>query len=282
MKLIDFQRSDDKQLLIDIRRLEDQPFPHVNERHRNHFHTLLFIEKGYSKQEVDFEQFELQSGQILIIPAGVTHIIQKHMKLEGYSITFKDAFFSPPQKRLLMGFVQYAVSSRKMLIHIPEEKVLFMKSYCELLFEEQEVKIHQNQIFILQNLILAFLNKLESFIQQDHPSHSFIQFRDLFQKFITLMEENYLREKGVNFYTDILGVSSRNLNDVLKQLTGQTALDLIIERTMLEAKRELTFTSKSIKEIAIGLGYENQYYFSRIFKKRTNQSPESFRQEFAA
>ena len=50
---------------------------------------------------------------------------------------------------------------------------------------------------------------------------------------------------------------------------------------ILDAKRELCYYNKSVKEIAFELGYDNQYYFSRIFKKRTTFSPEEFRKQFA-
>jgi len=64
-------------------------------------------------------------------------------------------------------------------------------------------------------------------------------------------------------------------------MIGQTAQDVIIDKVLLEAKRELCFTNQSIKEVAFNLGYENQYYFSRIFKKRIDMNPEEFRKQYA-
>ncbi|MEL6844601.1 MAG: helix-turn-helix transcriptional regulator, partial [Bacteroidota bacterium] len=93
--------------------------------------------------------------------------------------------------------------------------------------------------------------------------------------------EQFVAHKSLDFYTLALQMTSRKLNEVLKEVLGQTANQYIIGRTMTEAKRELCFTERSIKEIVIALGYDNQYYFSRIFKKRIGLSPEQFRTQFA-
>ena len=47
---------------------------------------------------------------------------------------------------------------------------------------------------------------------------------------------------------------------------------------LLEAKKKLHLTYKSIKEIANELGFEDEFYFSRYFKKLTNVSPKTFRE----
>lgn len=200
---------------------------------------------------------------------------------EGYGIFFKDEFFSPPQQRLLHGFIRYAIATRKALIEIPPSTKNYFNYYFELLYQEQQAEGNQNQVFILQNIMLALLNKLEGFIQYQSNPNSFINQRAIFQEFVTLIETYYKTQKSVSFYTAVLNLPARNLNEILKDLIGSTAQDLIIDRTLLEAKRELSFTTKSIKEIAFDLGYETPHYFSRIFKKKILLSPEEFRKRFA-
>jgi len=57
-----------------------------------------------------------------------------------------------------------------------------------------------------------------------------------------------------------------------------TLSDLITERIIVEAKRELYLTNKTVKEIAYELGYDDEYYFSRVFKAKTDISPQSYRE----
>ena len=118
-------------------------------------------------------------------------------------------------------------------------------------------------------------------IQTLPDKNSFLAIRRPFQRFIKLVEHNYQQQNSLAYYTSELQITPRKLNEITKKLTGKTASNFLIDRIIMEAKRELCFGEKSIKEIAFGLGYESPYYFSRMFKKRTGVSPEHFRAEFA-
>jgi YesN/AraC family two-component response regulator len=65
---------------------------------------------------------------------------------------------------------------------------------------------------------------------------------------------------------------------IAKNYFNKTLTNLITERIIIEAKRELFLTNKSIKEVAYELGYDDEYYFSRFFKKNANISPQLYRQ----
>ncbi|WP_221932059.1 helix-turn-helix domain-containing protein [Flavobacterium restrictum] len=58
---------------------------------------------------------------------------------------------------------------------------------------------------------------------------------------------------------------------------AKTPTDLILERIIIEAKRELYLTNKAVKEIAYELGYDDEHYFSRFFKNNANVSPQMYR-----
>ena len=283
MQSVDFQRPDGKTLQIEIIRYErgDKARDKFEGRHRHLFHSIFFIQEGYSQQEIDFENYLLQANQVMLIPQGAIHWETKMQDFVGYVILFKADFFSDVQKRLLNGFMQYAIARRKLLINVVPQEMQQLAYYFQLLFQEQQAEENQNLTFLLQNLMLALLNKLESLIQYLPESNSFINQRIYFQKFIGLLESYYVQQKSLDFYSTHLQITTRKLNDIIKNMTGQTATNFLIDRVILEAKRQLCFSEKSIKEIAHELGYSNQYYFSRLFSKRTEQSPQQFRAKFA-
>lgn len=68
-------------------------------------------------------------------------------------------------------------------------------------------------------------------------------------------------------------------NKQVKKQLGKAPSQLIAERLILEAKRLLHLTHKSIKEIASELGFEDRFYFSRFFKKEVGVAPKIFRQQ---
>jgi AraC-like DNA-binding protein len=281
--MVEFQRPDGKNLNIEVIQYQSDNFVRQKreEIHRHNFHSIFYIQNGYSVQEIDFEHYEINAHQIVIIPKGATHWEQEAKNIKGYAILFTDDFFSIVQKELLNGFLQYAIALRKLILPVPNEQVKNIEYYFELLNEEQQFENNQNQTFILQNLMLALLNKLEGLMPNTAQMNDFISKRRPFQKFIALVEDYHLQQKHLDFYTAQLQLTQRQLNKILKETIGQTASQFLIDRIITSAKRELCFGDKTIKEIAYDLGYDNQYYFSRIFKKRTNLSPEQFRNQFA-
>lgn len=101
--------------------------------------------------------------------------------------------------------------------------------------------------------------------------------RSILQKLKMSIEEHFLQEHAPSFYADKLNISVKALGKLTKQHVNRTLSDLIQERLMMEAKRELYLTDKPVKEIAYSLGFEDEYYFSRLFKKNTDTSPIQYR-----
>lgn len=95
--------------------------------------------------------------------------------------------------------------------------------------------------------------------------------------FQNMLEENFLNIKKVSFYASQFGVSVGAFNRRVKNNFGKPPSKLIQERVVLEAKRMLSLTQKSIKEIAGSLNFNDEFYFSRYFKKQAGISPKHFR-----
>ncbi|MGN8067796.1 helix-turn-helix domain-containing protein [Mucilaginibacter sp. 22184] len=96
-------------------------------------------------------------------------------------------------------------------------------------------------------------------------------------------DNDNLLSKGlptVQHMADKLNISSKYLSSLLKQLTGQTAQQMIHEKLIDKAKEKLSTTKLSVSEIAYQLGFEHSQSFNKLFKLKTNQSPLQFRQSF--
>jgi AraC family transcriptional activator of pobA len=96
-------------------------------------------------------------------------------------------------------------------------------------------------------------------------------------RFRQLVDQEFRTHKPVEAYARRLGLTPAHLNRVCREQLGDTALGIVHERLILEAKRYLTFTSFSAKEIALALAFEDPSYFARFFKNRTGLSPLGFR-----
>ncbi|MHA7841771.1 MAG: helix-turn-helix domain-containing protein [Winogradskyella sp.] len=99
---------------------------------------------------------------------------------------------------------------------------------------------------------------------------------NLLRSFNFLVEQHFKTEHSVSFYAEKLFKSPKTLSNNFAKL-NRSPLQIIHERIILEAKRLLTYTDKSAKEIAYDIGFEDASHLSRLFKKHTTQSPSEFK-----
>ncbi|HEY8594702.1 MAG TPA: helix-turn-helix domain-containing protein [Devosiaceae bacterium] len=95
--------------------------------------------------------------------------------------------------------------------------------------------------------------------------------------FSNLVDREYRNRRDIAFYADALAITPAHLNRVSRRTFGRSALSVIERRVVLEAKRYLMFSSLSVKEIAILLGYPDPAYFSRFFSRQAGLPPSGFR-----
>ncbi|MDB5144700.1 MAG: helix-turn-helix protein [Mucilaginibacter sp.] len=99
----------------------------------------------------------------------------------------------------------------------------------------------------------------------------------IIRKFNLLVEANFKSEHSVSFYAGQLCKSPKTLSNLFAIFNQKTPSQIIQERIVVEAKRLLYYTDRSIKHITFELGFEDVSYFSSFFKKNTGVSPSDFR-----
>lgn len=97
-------------------------------------------------------------------------------------------------------------------------------------------------------------------------------------KFHALVEQHYKTQKSVAFYAKHLCITPNYLSILCKKQYEMSALEFIAQRVLLEAKRLLHSSDRSIKEIAFHLGFANLSYFSSFFKSKTNMTPKEYKE----
>lgn len=97
------------------------------------------------------------------------------------------------------------------------------------------------------------------------------------ERFRQLLDQHYLDLHKPSDYASLLAMSPDNLTRRCNKYFRKSPSQLIQERLILEAKKQLHLTRQSIKEIAYNLKFQDEFYFSRVFKKFTKVSPQTFR-----
>lgn len=134
---------------------------------------------------------------------------------------------------------------------------------------------------VVKHLLSALFIMIESERNKIAPQEAGINTTQntTLQNFLQILEENYQRPVGTEFYAEKLFMSARNLNLICKNILQQTVSEIIETRKLIEAKNQLTYTDKNISEIGFDLGFNEKAYFTNVFKKRTGQTPSEFREE---
>lgn len=124
-------------------------------------------------------------------------------------------------------------------------------------------------------LILAVCSKAKAAtipaLEENAAHHPILRFK-------ALLEQHYIKERTPAFYAAKLGLSPNSFSKQCKAYFLKSPSFLIQERVILEAKKLIHLSYKSMKEIAAELHFDDEHYFSRYFKKCTGVAPTFFRE----
>ncbi|MBL8807531.1 MAG: helix-turn-helix domain-containing protein [Rhodospirillales bacterium] len=100
---------------------------------------------------------------------------------------------------------------------------------------------------------------------------------DLIRRFIEMVETSYQKHMALTGYARALGVSVPHLTRTCRQVIGRSAAQVVQDRLMIEARRDLVYSAMPISQIAFRLGFSDPAYFSRFFTARAGVSPSAYR-----
>lgn len=177
-----------------------------------------------------------------------------------------------------VGFLFYG-SSERMFITLNDDDQRKIALLLQVFYDEfttTDVVQGEMLMVLLKRLIIIVtrLAKQQYISKDDLPDDKL----DVIRKFNLLVESHYRTQHQVKYYADQLFKSPKTISNLFALYNHKSPLTVIQERIIIEAKRLLTYTDKSAKEIAGELGFEDAAHFSRFFKKHTTLSPIAFRE----
>lgn len=102
---------------------------------------------------------------------------------------------------------------------------------------------------------------------------------DIIREFNYLVERHFAEHHDVAFYASQLNKSPKTLSNLFSLISDRAPLNIIHDRIMIHARRQINYSNLSIKEIAYELGYDNIQTFSRFFKAKEGVSPGQYRKK---
>jgi AraC-like DNA-binding protein len=140
----------------------------------------------------------------------------------------------------------------------------------------KELQLRREHFFELSNLYaLELLSLMSRSMSETNVNKHIIN--EQIQNAIELMNKNFNKTQSVNEYARLCNMSTCWFIHNFKAYTGMTPQQYITDIRISKAKELLLYSSFNITEIASIVGYDNPFYFSRIFKKNTSLSPREYK-----
>jgi AraC-like DNA-binding protein/mannose-6-phosphate isomerase-like protein (cupin superfamily) len=266
---------------FEILDFETMQEPEVEDLHKHTFYEILWIEKGKTKQFIDYQEYEISDNTLFFISPNQLHLFEAWHDLKGLTIMFTEDFFLLNQQNQDLLFELSFLDNlyTNPFLNLSKEDTQELKLVFELLTQEKERKDSSQSI--LQSLLNVLLAKIQRCVNQTNPTPFDKIYLRTFKRFKILLDQYFDFNQPASFYAEKLAMTTHHLNLVAKQITGKKVSEVIRARSILEAKRLLTFTNLTSTEIAFKLGYEEPSYFSRVFKQETAMTPYQFKQSIS-
>lgn len=255
-------------------------FDHIQ---RNNYYSLIWITDGTGTLKADFSEYSLSEDFLFSFAPYQPFLFKIDKKLKGIAIHFHPDFFCIHlhQKEVACNGVLFNNIYKPPFIQIDNTT----KNTLELLIEQMKTEI-QNPALAQYELLVSYLKIFlitASRLKKEQQPEIEKALKNLKEPFILqnlkdTIEKDFKTKHSASDYADSLNISTKALAKITKSYFNKTLTDLISERIIIEAKRELYLTNKTVKEIAYELGYQDEFYFSRFFKTNADISPQHYRE----
>ena len=153
-----------------------------------------------------------------------------------------------------------------------------MFSLLKVYFDQSECTcISQLVLCQLKAFFIGFHEYLQRNPQYRPDEIKSYRVRELFNRFMMLLEKDYKISRDVNYYAEKMNISSKYLTNIVNQVTGHTPKTIIDQYVILQLKLHLKRTTQSIKEMAWEFHFADVSFFCRYFKKHTGLTPQQIR-----
>ena len=271
-------RIGDDILLIDNSHTMRAELSSDNEPFRIDMTMAIIYEQGSADLKINMRDYHIEAPAVLLvlndqIYTSAGHSEDLRSKVILMSRSFSDSLFANsgeilPLKSSIM---------KNPVMKIENEENVFGQ-FFQLL---QNIAASPRQEFKIES---ARHLTLSMFYGYSHMKHEVNEVKstnsrqeEIFTKFTELLERHHKKEREIAFYADKMCMTSKHLSHVIKDYTGKTALGIIEEYVISEAKSMLLSTTMSIQQISDELKFPSQSVFGKYFKRVAGISPSEYR-----
>ena len=238
------------------------------------------VQRGYMRAIINLKEYRVEEGDIAVMVPGT--ILEPLEMSDDFTITGMG--ISAERFRMLHNNCLPAVfqgQRNTKIVHTEEnERDLITRLYASIWELNKTENIGETAV----NSMIATISNVYSDIFLSHHKADFPQGRphdsayNMFERFITLVNEHCREERQLDFYADRLCVTKRHLGTTVKLVSGITAKEWIDKAVITAAKVMLRHTDDSIQQIADAMHFPNDSFFCKYFHRLTSCTPQRWRE----
>jgi AraC-like DNA-binding protein len=248
---------------------------------RNNYYAVIWVKEGTGVLKTGFSEYHFEQNSLFSFAPYQPFLFSANF-IKGVAVYFHSDFFCihKHQTEVTCNGVLFNNIYDTPFFSVDQHLETTLNGVIDQIRSEiQNPGLAQYELLISFMKIFLIAASRAKAVQQPHALEVK---QDKAEPFILqglkeAIDKEFKSKHAPSDYAALLNISLNALTRITKTYFNKNLTSLIAERIIIEAKRELYLTNKSIKELAFELGYEDEYYFSRFFKKNTSISPQMYR-----
>lgn len=239
---------------------------------------LLYLHKGSAEIEIEGVKTHVSQACIQVVPALCVHSFKFSPGTQGFSLSFSSPLVALFEQRFGQP-LEVLARPGCLPVNASRHRINALFSTLQSEYEgdglAREMMLHS-----LISALLVWLNRQccagDGGVQRPQRNKA------VMRQFSKLLERHYREQLPVTEYARRLGLSVTHLNTLCHEFHGASALALMHQRLILEARRMLLYSTMTISQISEHLGFSDATYFSRFFRRQVGAAPKTFRSAAAS
>ncbi|MDN3692869.1 helix-turn-helix transcriptional regulator [Chryseobacterium tructae] len=276
------QKEEDKNLSFRVFDLTSDYLQEYDKPHKKDHFFIIVIENGTLQLHIEDKVHSLKPGKISVVfPEQVHFISDISNDLKGKIILFEEVLFCSDILKNELSTYNVNLSTQLHCTILSSEdfqQSLYTISIIQGIYQYPSLIKKEQTRFHIKIFLLGLIESVHGL----HPIlHKETTDKPIYVRFKKLLNEHYKQYRTVQYYADELSITTKKLNSITKKHCGETAIQTIHNRILIEIKRQLMFSDLSHKEIAFDLGFNSPSALNKFVKSKLKETPTALQQELA-
>ena len=236
---------------------------------------IAIITNGRARVLINLIEYIFRPNYIsLIAPGSIIQIIETSQDFDAHMMAIEHNFLPVSGKEEF--FAHFLQRKKNLLLPLTTTEQVQIENFITVMWDVLQEPVFRKEV--IQHLLAGLLYNIEYIAKNKGQSESspLTHQNDIFQRFISLVNNYSKTERNVSFYADKLCLTPRYLNTVIRQASQQTVMDWINQSIILEAKVLLKHSNRLVYQISDELNFPNPSFFSKFFKRMTGMTPQEY------